>query len=186
MSDDPAMPLAEDPRRRLRRLLEESEEEPSGEGGSPSEERESSLDTVVLSGAKAEGDEGLAGQDVVPTRPMLSEEDTAPLRVRPSPPPPQLFGDSARPQEPGATPTVPGESSRSPSISGQRSANLPERVNEVDIEATRVSPAAYTPPRSPGKPPSSNVPKPRSGLRSMPPSPPIVTRWPLSLAFIPG
>ncbi len=66
-------------------------------------------------------------------------EDTQPLRAgKPSPPPPKL----------GQTPPAP------PPAVDSHGMPLPRRVNEIDIDATRVTPSAYgraraTPPRPP-------------------------------------
>ena len=64
---------------------------------------------------------------------FLDEEDTRPIRINPSSPtpPPPPFGKAFTP---------------SPPALGTRGLPLPRRVDEIDVDATRVSPAAYTPP----------------------------------------
>ena len=169
MSDDPAAPLAEDPRGRSHRLPEEAEEEPSSEKTEalPGQQASSSGAAGPLDAPQVDV-ERPAGQDVAPTRPVLSEEDTAPLRVHPSPPPPLLFAGKTHPKQPESLPTVQGVNPRRPVRSGQQAADLPRRVNQVDTGATRVSSAAYSPPRSSRRPPSTSSRQTYTGARSIP------------------
>jgi penicillin-binding protein 1C len=76
------------------------------------------------------------------------EGDTGPLNLSKPPAPPPPFGSSMKTPPPGASagrsrPQPPAQSPTQP----PSSARLPRHVNQVDVDATRVSPAAYTPPQ---------------------------------------
>jgi penicillin-binding protein 1C len=126
MSDDPRAPLAEDPRQRFRRLLEEGEE---GKSEAPEIE------------TPEEGDSA-------PQRPLHPTQFTPPIGD------PLSASEEVTPQQ--RTPPT------RPMTTQPQGASLPRRVNEVDVDATRVTPAAYTPPqprpRNAGRPPGGSRP----------------------------
>ncbi|MBN1149415.1 MAG: transglycosylase domain-containing protein [Anaerolineales bacterium] len=173
MSEDPAAPLAEDPRQRFRRLLEEAEDEQSsGKAGVSTGEQGYAPGVTEPQDAQAMDAERPTGGDIAPTQPALSEEDTAPLRVQPSAPPPELFASETQTRQPAPPPTVKATPSRRQPTPVQQTADLPRRVNQVDTGATRVTSAAYKPPRSPGRPPAASAARTHAGARPLPPSPP--------------
>ncbi len=85
-----------------------------------------------------------------PARPSLDEEDTQPIPTRSNPTP--------QPPPPQRTPR------RAPPAVDTRGMALPRRVDEIDVDATRVSPVAYRQ-QQPGR-------RPRPVVQSPPPPPP--------------
>ncbi len=73
------------------------------------------------------------------------EGDTGPLNLGKLPTPPPPFGGSLETPPAGAATKSSGPP---PPTQPPSSSRLPHRVNEVDVDATRVSPAAYTPPQA--------------------------------------
>ena len=154
MPENQAIPAEEDPGQRFRRLLTDAGEEEGAE-------------TIELAPAPSEAEE----EDTAPLRlkdpffppPPLGWKAHAPVEQPPS----LLKGETAT-REKGASPspadtidlsmekrpspfeTIPlneGRSSvRMPPAPGGSGPVLPQRVNQVDTGATRVSPSAYTPP----------------------------------------
>lgn len=191
MSDVPPVPLEESPAQRLRRLLSEAEKEERASQVPPFTDetlpiQEDEAQGEALSPSLLEPDDTLligpdladqAGQELVEQEeplppkaepPQASIEETHLSPVRPAPPPPPL----------GETPP------KSPPAMGTMGLPLPRRVDEIDMDATRVSPAAYGPPgeavpapgestvRGRGIPPSH----PTSSRPPVPPPPSIVRR----------
>jgi len=187
MSNSPTNPPEEDPRERFHRLQSESESEqteeeqaaedqsgyhPTGEpemtggwfGQEPPDEEDQNRHPTgepEMTGGWFAQDEG-AEQEPGSTQPTQSDsettqDDTAPVKLgksdHPTPPPPPPYQ--------GRTPP------RSLPAVDQYGFPLPHRVDEIDVNATRVSPAAY---RSPQNQPSAGKPG------SPPPQPPVPTR----------
>jgi penicillin-binding protein 1C len=76
------------------------------------------------------GIEGLPDGDPVADHPQPADEDTRPVQVRKTPPPPPGLGNTPPPPPPAVD---------------ERGMPLPRRVDEIDVDATRVTPAAYSP-----------------------------------------
>lgn len=115
--------------------------------------------------------------------PPANQQATRPsLRSQPESTPPPM-GQTTRPARPyGSQPPPPGEYPalpplRRPPPQEPYQAPLPRRVNEVDVDATRVTPSAYTPGRAaPGTPRRISPPGAR---RPLPPPPRPVVEQPL-------
>jgi penicillin-binding protein 1C len=141
MSDESNRPLSEFPNERFRRLLSESEEPEDEEivEQKPQKINSDSLPTIGESSEKEVAEQKTENQpnleetgiDVqftaLPAEPNLSESTAIPLKP---------LTDSATAQT-RKTPPV-----SSPAI-GTQGLPLPRRVNEIDVDATRVSPVAY-------------------------------------------
>jgi 1A family penicillin-binding protein len=146
MSETPVEELEEDPKDRLHRLTSDSE---AATPEKPSEMPPSELPTQppveFVSLASQLGSEG---------------EQGVTLGAQPAPEEPPSVGKTP-PHTPkiGETPPSGKTPPTSPPALGTQGMPLPRRVNEIDMDATSVSPAAYkTPMRRPV--PSSAVPRP--------------------------
>ncbi len=136
------------------------------------------LDTAALmrhpTGAP-ESTGGWYGQEMEPpekTTPSFDPGQTVPsLPGEPSPlekTPPSSFGEQTRasgtrPLGAGSTPPPPPPFSSDP-------AHLPQRVEEVDVDATRVTPAALSPAQRASTQATRPAPRPTTGARPVPPS----------------
>lgn len=202
MSNSPTTPPEEDPHERFRRLLSESDEEQPGQesqestgdtsrhptgdpemtGGwfgqeSPDQEDQSHHPTgepEATGGWYAQEDEPKQDPDAtIPAQPPgeTKPEDTEPVKLGKSdlpdsPPPPPYQGRTP----PRGLPAV-----------DQYGFPLPRRIDEIDVNATRVSPAAY---RSSARRPSSSRSDRLTSQRQVPeqpyyaPAPPPPTRRP--------
>ncbi|HEX7974841.1 MAG TPA: transglycosylase domain-containing protein, partial [Anaerolineales bacterium] len=116
-----------------------------------------------------------AGDPAASQQPARKLGDTAPLKPLQRPQP-------SRPASPsnidGQTPPR-GTPLRPPPALDEHGFPLPRRVNEIDLDGTRVTPAAYNVQARPNRPASTSTsrpqagPRPQSGLRR-PASPPVV------------
>jgi penicillin-binding protein 1C len=189
MSENTPSHPKEDPRDRFRRLLEEAErvekdvtipmgidtdpveiptEETEVEKPKPASNPDDEKPTQVISSIPM--DERATEMLPTPIDPDTRPDDlaTAPQVLSETPPPPML----------GTTPI----SSR-PAVD-ERGMPLPRRVDEIDLDATRVTPAAYqprspqryAPPQQPTHPPAQY--QPRRQQPAAPPRSPIdFSRW---------
>ncbi len=190
MSDIPPTPPEESPARRLRRLLSEVEKDeqaapvpPFTDETLPLQEDEGqkeatppilpeSGDTLLIGPDLADqaGQELVDQDEVSPAKvepPPAGLETTHPMSARATPPPPAL----------GATP------SKSPPAMGTQGLPLPRRVDEIDVDATRVSSAAFRQPGEAATAPGEStvrregVSQPRSSAtKASVPPPPLVRR----------
>jgi len=168
MSEPPANPVSNDEkernRLRFRRLTTEDQ---------PAEASQSDSSTAW---PEPSDDELKNPEEQVPATPQidLRDGDTGPLNLNKPPAPPAPFGSRIT-QPPGAPTIVPAERTRfsdSPHASQAPAPTpLPRRVNQVDTGATRVSPAAYTPPIIPRQPAASQSPRDRATAGRPHPSP---------------
>ena len=139
------IPPTEDPRERDRDLT-------SGPGGGDEQSADPTHTNQADNVSDGTGDASTELSDTLPT--IRNQEDTQPVRVGQTSAPPPFGGEPNRPFPP----------------SSQRLGEpLPNRVSEVDLDATRVSPAAYIAPSQGSPLRYSTPPVRRSAARPTPP-----------------
>lgn len=148
MPEQPAKPEPQDEREhnslRFRRLTTEDEQSDGETPESPESWPKQLADEPADPDEQSTGAAEASTPNEQAVSPLTSEEaepregDTGPLNLSKLPTPPPPFGGRQSDQAQGERPTP--KPTQSPS-----SSRLPRRVNEVDVDATRVSPAAYTP-----------------------------------------